>query len=128
MCPRGVPLLTFSSALVFDGRKRQPYLESDAVAPLNTYGRSKAEAETEVLLAHTKALAIRTCAFFGPWDDFNFATPALRTPISGHPFVAVDDTFVSPTYIPDLVHICLDLLIEGEQGVWHSVVAVGQSL
>jgi len=26
---------------------------------------------------------------------------------------------VSPTYVPDLVHVCLDLLIDGESGIWH---------
>jgi dTDP-4-dehydrorhamnose reductase len=26
---------------------------------------------------------------------------------------------VSPTYVPDLVNACLDLLIDGERGIWH---------
>ncbi len=26
---------------------------------------------------------------------------------------------VSPTYVPDLAHACLDLLIDDEQGLWH---------
>ena len=26
---------------------------------------------------------------------------------------------VSPTYVPDLVHASLDLLIDGEHGLWH---------
>ncbi len=38
---------------------------------------------------------------------------------NGESFVAADDAFVSPTYIPDLVRACLDLLIDGECGVWH---------
>src|SRR5206468_12353573 len=42
---RGIPLVTFSSDLVFDGRKQDPYVESDPVAPLNVYGSSKAKAE-----------------------------------------------------------------------------------
>jgi dTDP-4-dehydrorhamnose reductase len=32
---------------------------------------------------------------------------------------AVDDEVVSPTYVVDLVHAVLDLLIDGESGVWH---------
>jgi dTDP-4-dehydrorhamnose reductase len=27
--------------------------------------------------------------------------------------------FVSPTYVPDLVHACLDLLMDEASGVWH---------
>ena len=38
---------------------------------------------------------------------------------AGKPFPAAADTVVSPTYVPELVHASLDLLIDGEQGVWH---------
>jgi dTDP-4-dehydrorhamnose reductase len=119
-CARwGVPLLTFSSDLVFDGACSMPYVESNAVAPLNVYGRSKAEAEVRVLKAHPSALVIRTSAFFGPWDDYNFVTIALRQLAAGQTFVAAEDSVVSPTYVPDLVHTTLDLLIDGECGLWH---------
>jgi dTDP-4-dehydrorhamnose reductase len=116
---RSLALLTFSSDLVFDGERATPYLESDTVAPLNVYGRSKAEAEARVLQVLPAALVIRTSAFFGPWDDFNFATLVLRVLENGDTFVAADDATVSPTYVPDLVHASLDLLIDGERGVWH---------
>lgn len=89
------------------------------MAPLNTYGRSKAEAERRVLKMLPEALIVRTSAFFGPWDDYNFVTVALRTLAAGQCFRAADDAVVSPTYVPDLVHACLDLLIDGEPGVWH---------
>jgi dTDP-4-dehydrorhamnose reductase len=119
-CARqGVPLLTFSSDLVFDGACTTPYVESNAVAPLNVYGRSKVEAEVRVLKAHPSALVIRTSAFFGPWDEYNFVTIALRHLSAGQTFVAADDSVVSPTYVPDLVHTTLDLLIDGESGLWH---------
>src|SRR5690606_37629446 len=115
----GVHLTTFSSDLVFDGRKENPYVESDPVTPLNVYGRSKAEAEQAVLAAHPGALVVRTSAFFGPWDKHNFVTLALNALERGEPFVAADDMTVSPTYVPDLVHTCLDLAIDREAGVWH---------
>ncbi|MBD0326709.1 MAG: NAD(P)-dependent oxidoreductase, partial [Pyrinomonadaceae bacterium] len=119
-CARSsVKLLTFSSDLVFDGRKSSPYLESDAVCPLNVYGQSKAEAEARVLRLSPAALVVRTSAFFGPWDEYNFVTAALRTLSAGQVFVAAGNSVVSPTYVPDLVHACLDLLIDDEQGLWH---------
>jgi len=114
-----VQLLTFSSDLVFDGQQNAPYVETDPVAPLNVYGRSKAEAERRVLDMYPEALVVRTSAFFGPWDTHNFLTQALNTLRSGAPFLAANDTTVSPTYVPDLVHACLDLLIDREEGVWH---------
>jgi len=115
----GVPLLTFSSDLVFSGSQTRPYLESDDVAPLNEYGRSKADSEREVLEACPKVIVIRTSAFFGPWDQYNFLTAALSRLAKGLPVKAADDWFVSPTYVPDLVNRCLDLLIDAESGVWH---------
>lgn len=116
---RGVALVTFSSDLVFDGASREPYVESDRTAPLGVYGRSKAEAERRVLAAHPAALVVRTSAFFGPRDDFNFVTVALRALAAGERFAAADDATVSPTYVPDLVNATLDLLIDGEGGIWH---------
>jgi dTDP-4-dehydrorhamnose reductase len=117
---RGVQLLTFSSDLVFDGEGRaEPYVESDPVSPLGVYGRSKAEAERRVLEACPAALVVRTSAFFGPWDEYNFVTVALRALARGEEFEAADDYVVSPTYVPDLVHASLDLLIDGERGLWH---------
>ena len=116
---RNLPLVTFSSDLVFDGLKKKAYVESDPTAPLNVYGRSKAEAEIRVLKEFSRALIIRTSAFFGPWDKFNFVHAVLETLSKGHRFVAADDLTVSATYIPDLVNTALDLLIDGEHGIWH---------
>jgi dTDP-4-dehydrorhamnose reductase len=116
---KGIRLLTFSSDLVFDGKKDSPYLESDAPAPLNVYGSSKAQAEQQVLETLPDALVIRTSAFFGPWDEHNFVFHALRALRAGEPFAAAHDLVISPTYVPDLVHISLDLLIDGENGIWH---------
>jgi dTDP-4-dehydrorhamnose reductase len=116
---RGIPLLTFSSDLVFDGADREAYIESKPTSPLNIYGRSKAEAELCVLQHHPDALVIRTSAFFSPWDPHNFISLALHALSKGEAFDAMSDVIVSPTYIPDLVEACLDLLIDGECGVWH---------
>ena len=111
--------MTFSSDLVFDGARQQPYVESDAANPLGVYGRSKLEAEQRVLDADPQALVIRTSAFFGPWDQHNFVTQALNALDVGLPFQAAHDALVSPTYVPDLVNVSLDLLIDRERGIWH---------
>lgn len=114
-----VGLVTFSSDLVFDGDTDAPYGEDDAPRPLGVYGRTKAEAEARVLAAHPGALVVRTSAFFGPWDAHNFVTVALRELAAGRTVRCADDVVVSPTYVPDLVHACLDLAIDGERGLWH---------
>lgn len=116
---RGLPLVTFSSDLVFDGRKGTAYVESDAVRPGTVYGLSKARAEAQVLALAPQALVVRTSAFFGPWDPYNFARHVLDALARGEPFRASATAIVSPTYVPDLCHAVLDLLIDGETGTRH---------
>jgi dTDP-4-dehydrorhamnose reductase len=115
----GVPLVTFSSDLVFDGRLGRRYHEEDETCPTTVYGRSKAEAERRVLAAGGKALIVRTSAFFGPWDRYNFAWHVLSSLARGETVRASSSSRVSPTYVPDLCHAALDLLIDGETGLWH---------
>lgn len=119
-CKRaGIPFLSFSSDLVFNGDKQSPYTEADSVKPLNVYGSSKALAEVEVLKEYPSSLIIRTSAFFGPWDQYNFPFQVLKSSKSGTIIEAADDVIVSPTYVPDLVHAALDLLIDEASGIWH---------
>jgi len=119
-CARlGIPYVTFSSDLVFDGLLGRAYVESDLVCPTSTYGSSKAAAERLVADAWPDALVIRTSAFFGPWDQYNFVHGVMENLRAGRVVEASGLTMVSPTYVPDLVHAALDLLIDGASGVWH---------
>lgn len=115
----GIQFVTYSSDLVFDGKKNNPYLESDLVAPLNMYGYSKALAEENVLKNFPDALIIRTGAFFGPWDRANFVHDALKSFSTQREFFAPKDVIVSPTYVPDLVNTTLDLLLDEANGIWN---------
>ena len=115
----GIALVAFSSHLVFDGDKAVPYLEDDPVAPLGVYGAAKAEAERVLLAAFPDVLLVRAGPFFGPWDDRNAVARAIRALESGRSFAAAADITVSPTYLPDLADATLDLLVDGEKGVWH---------
>lgn len=114
-----VRFVGFSSDLVFAGDLGRAYVESDTTGPLNAYGRSKAAAERAVLAAAPQALMIRTAAFFSPHDPHNFAHAALCAARAGTTFPAAGDLFVTPTYVPHLADAALDLLIDGESGLWH---------
>lgn len=116
---RGLRYVTYSSDLVFDGRKGEAYVEADAPSPLNVYGASKAEAERGVIEACDTALVLRTSAFFSPHDAYNFAHHVRLTLMNGERFQAADDLVVSPTYVPHLVEASLDLLIDGDAGIRH---------
>ena len=112
-------LLTFSSDLVFDGAQTRAYLETDHAYPLNVYGHSKLLAEQTVLASHPRARVVRTSAFFSAWDTPNFVHHALAAVRNGQLFAAADDVAITPTYVPDLVNTALDLLLDGEHGIWH---------
>jgi dTDP-4-dehydrorhamnose reductase len=116
---RGLPFLTFSSDLVFDGQQEGGYPESAVPNPLSVYGRSKLAAEQAVLAAHPAALVVRTSAFFSGWDEYNFVHFALQAARRGQPFEAADDVRIAPTYVPDLVNTALDLLLDEAHGIWH---------
>lgn len=114
-----IPFLTYSSDLVFEGKKNSPYLEKDEVGPLNHYGVTKALAEKEVLKIYPNSLVIRTSSFFGPWDKYNWVYTALNKIMNEESCFICDRQIFTPTYVPDLVNTSLDLLIDNEQDIWH---------
>ncbi len=116
---KGIRLMTFSSDLVFDGKKKAPYHEGDEVNPLNVYGKSKALGEELVMKEDASALIIRTSAFFGPWDRYNFVYYVLDSLKNNLPLYVAEDVIISPTYVPDLTNTAMDLFIDEEKGIWH---------
>lgn len=114
----GIRYVTFSSDLVFNGHKNAPYVESDHVQPTSVYGHSKAQAEQAISRLSSNALIIRTSAFFGPWDKAHFIWHVLKSLQDNRSFQA-STHIVSPTFVPDLVQNSLDILIDGERGIWH---------
>jgi dTDP-4-dehydrorhamnose reductase len=125
-CSRvGAGLVTFSSDLVFDGARNTPYVESNPVAPLNTYGRSKVALEQSVLEHLPDALIIRTSAFIDGADERTFTGRVLSAAARGERIRTTNEV-ISPTYVPALADVLLDLVIDGERGVWHLANEGGQ--
>src|SRR3546814_2603113 len=60
-----------------------------------------------------------TAAFFGAWDSYNFAWSTLNHLAGGRTVRACPNSMVSPTFVPDLCHAALDLLLDGATGIWH---------
>jgi dTDP-4-dehydrorhamnose reductase len=112
-CSRhGIPFQTFSSDRVFDGALARPYVEGDAISPTCALGGARAGAERRVLRAHGQALVIRTSRTFGVEDR-------PEQLLSRHSAAWEAIPFLTGAYLPDLVRTALDLLIDGESGVWH---------
>ncbi|PLK25956.1 family 1 glycosylhydrolase [Novosphingobium sp. TH158] len=116
---RGIPTVSFSSDLVFPNCEGQGWREGDQPAPLNTYGKSKHRMEQAIARLSGDHLVIRTAAFFSPFDPHNFAVHVVESLREATEVQAARDAVVSPTYVPDLCDAVLDLLIDGETGLWH---------
>jgi dTDP-4-dehydrorhamnose reductase len=114
-----IPHVTFSSDHVFDGSKGAPYVESDACNALNVYGASKVMADQKVLATGGKALIIRPGKLLAPADENDFLLAPLRRLAGGERVRVAHDLRFSVTFLPDLVNAALDLLIDGETGLWH---------
>jgi dTDP-4-dehydrorhamnose reductase len=110
----GLPLVTFSTDYVFDGTKREPYVESDATNPQSVYGRTKLAAEAA---AGDGAWIVRVSGLFG-WTGTNFVRTMLRLGAERDEVSVVDDQRGSPTYVGHLAAAVREL-IELPPGVWH---------
>jgi dTDP-4-dehydrorhamnose reductase len=110
----GAPLVYFSSDYVFDGRKREPYIESDAANPQSAYGRSKLHGEAA---AGEDAWVVRTSWLFGPTGK-NFLRTMLRLAEERDELRVVADQRGSPTFTGHLALAVEDLVSRG-RGIWH---------
>jgi dTDP-4-dehydrorhamnose reductase len=109
-----LPLVVFSTDYVFDGRKNEPYVESDAPNPLSVYGRTKLQAEG---VAGENAWIVRTSWLFG-WTSTNFVRTMLRLGAERDEVAVVDDQRGCPTYVGHLASAVRELL-DRPRGVWH---------
>jgi len=115
----GAPVVYYSTDYVFDGTKREPYLESDEPSPLSAYGRTKLEGERELL----EGWIVRSSWLFGATGR-NFLRTMLELGRDRDEVQVVDDQVGSPTFVGHLAEATRDLL-ELPYGTWH-VAAEGQ--
>jgi dTDP-4-dehydrorhamnose reductase len=116
----GAPLVTFSSDYVFDGRQREPYVESDGPNPQSSYGRSKLHGEGA---AGENAWVVRSSWLFGP-TGHNFVRTMLRLGEEREEVAVVDDQRGCPTYVGHLAGAVRELVdADVERGVWHLAAA-----
>src|SRR5262249_42629845 len=120
----GATIIHPSSDYVFDGAKRSPYVESDEVAPLSAYGRSKLAGEREVAARNAKHFIARSSWLFGVAGR-NFVETMLHLASEQPEILVVSDQVGSPTYTAQLAPAIVDLAEQHDHGI-HHIAAAGE--
>lgn len=114
----GAKVVYPSSDYVFDGRKREPYVESDITAPLGAYGRSKLAGETSVAVANPRHFIVRASWLYGHGGK-NFVETMLQIGREQPEVLVVADQRGCPTSCVDLAEALVELIGGEEYGVHH---------
>jgi len=120
----GASVVYVSSDYVFDGSKGAPYVESDQVAPLSAYGRTKLAGEEATAAANKRHFIVRSAWLFGIGGG-NFVETMLRLAADHGEVLVVRDQVGSPTYTWHLAYGVVRL-IEGIEFGIHHMAAAGQ--
>jgi dTDP-4-dehydrorhamnose reductase len=114
---RGARMIHVSTDYVFDGEKRDPYVEDDPAEPISVYGESKREGEHRVLEADARHLVLRVSWVFGP-DRPSFIDNILNRARENEEVTAVADKFSTPTYTEDIAEALRPVIVAagGDRG------------
>ena len=116
-------LIHISTDYVFDGKKKSPYLESDATNPINYYGVTKLQGEGYVQQYNANAIIVRTSWVYSPYGN-NFVK-TMKHLMSTRPAISVvADQLGSPTYTFSLASFLLQVIAQSQSskapaGIYH---------
>jgi dTDP-4-dehydrorhamnose reductase len=116
---RGAKLIHFSTDYVFDGEKREPYVEEDKATPISVYGESKLAGEKNVRVAQNRNFVVRVSWVFGP-DRPSFIDAMIKAAQESERVDAIANKFSAPTYTHDIARMLpqfFDRDVEG--GILH---------
>lgn len=118
---KGARCIHISTDYVFDGEKREPYVETNEARAISIYGESKRRGEEALLSVSDKHLAVRVAWVFGP-DRPSFIDAILRRALENENAAAIDDKWSAPTYTLDVIEWLRPFLNElrDEGGLLHA--------
>lgn len=114
----GAKVVHLSTDYVFDGTKRDPYVESDPPAPESAYGRTKLAGEQEVATVENHAI-VRTAWLYGAGGP-NFVETMLRLAGERDEVSVVTDQIGCPTWTGHLADALLEIAERPDTGLFHA--------
>jgi dTDP-4-dehydrorhamnose reductase len=114
-----IRLLHLSTDFVFDGEKREPYVEFDRTNPLGVYGKSKLAGEDLVREICPRHYILRTSWLYGI-NGKNFIKTMLKLSETNNIIKVVDDQVGSPTFTVDLVKVIEMVMKTDAYGIYHA--------
>lgn len=118
-----IHLIHISTDYVFDGKKGEPYVETDLPAPLSIYAITKLAGEHAAFAYGKRVSVVRSCGLYGEVPTRakggNFVTTMMKLGSERDLVTVVDDEIVAPTYTYDLA-LGIDKMIETRAyGLFH---------
>ncbi|HEX4345785.1 MAG TPA: dTDP-4-dehydrorhamnose reductase [Solirubrobacteraceae bacterium] len=120
----GATIVHVSTDYVFDGSKREPWLESDATGPLGVYGASKLAGERAVAVANPRHAIVRTAWLFGAGGK-NFVDTMLALGAQREEVSVVTDQVGCPTWTGHLAGALVALAERPDATGIHHVAGAG---
>ena len=113
-------LVHLSTDYVFNGSSAVPYVETDTVNPVNTYGASKLMGELQAMENNPSTIIIRTSWVYSSFGN-NFVKTMMRLMRERESIEVVNDQKGSPTYAADLAAVILQIIESGKwiPGIFH---------
>ena len=114
----GGKVVHISTDYVFPGTNPVPRVETDAVAPISAYGRTKWEGEVLTRAACEKSFIVRTAWLYG-YIGKNFVKTMLRLARENGKISVVNDQMGNPTSANDLAYEILKIAATDDYGTYH---------
>jgi len=120
----GAWVVHVSTDYVFDGSKREPWVESDPTGPLGVYGETKLAGEHAVAGASARHAIVRTAWLFGAGGR-NFVDTMLALGARREEVAVVTDQVGCPTWAGHLAGALVELAERPEETGIHHIAAAG---
>jgi dTDP-4-dehydrorhamnose reductase len=120
----GAAIVHVSTDYVFDGSKREPWVESDPLGPLGVYGETKLGGERLVAAANPAHVIVRTAWLFGTGGR-NFVDTMLALGAGRDEVSVVTDQVGCPTWTGHLAGALVELAARPQETGIHHIAGAG---